>query len=140
MGKNRRTGGVEALAKVRVALDADICDGHLPPALPDRPAARSLRRHIERICSLFVVAALVVMLVVIGLDIITRRVIFRSEISDELGGYMLVSLRYQPPVCRGQRQLHHVELVQGRCLRAGAGFAGDFRSLSLAFCVLLLCS
>ena len=49
-----------------------------------RPIAESI---VERLCKYVCVAALVVMLAVIGLDIITRSLFnFSFEISDELGG------------------------------------------------------
>ena len=52
------------------------------------PSGRKLPETIvERFCKLACVAALVVMLIVIGTDILTRSLLnFSFEISDELGG------------------------------------------------------
>jgi len=109
---------------------------------PDRPAARVIGEGIiERICKFVCVAALVVMLVVIGLDIITRSLFnFSFEISDELGGYMLVVITFiSLPVCQVNDSFHHVELVQARLSpRWRAISRVIFDLLSLAFCVLLL--
>src|ERR1700691_6718545 len=71
---------------------------------------------VERVCKLACVAALLVMLVVIGVDIFTRSVFnFSFEISDELGGYMLVLITFLSlPVCQINDSFHHVELVQSR--------------------------
>ena len=106
------------------------------------PSARRLRESIiERACKLACVAALIVMLVVIGVDILTRSLFnFSFEISDELGGYMLVVITFVSlPVCQISDSFHHVELVQSRLSPfARAVSHVIFDLLSLTFCVLLL--
>jgi TRAP-type C4-dicarboxylate transport system permease small subunit len=106
------------------------------------PAARRLKESIvERACKLACVAALIVMLVVIGVDILTRSLFnFSFEISDELGGYMLVVITFVSlPVCQINDSFHHVELVQSRLSPfARAVSHVIFDLLSLTFCVLLL--
>jgi TRAP-type C4-dicarboxylate transport system permease small subunit len=106
------------------------------------PAAPRLKESIvERACKLACVAALVVMLVVIGADIVTRSLFnFSFEISDELGGYMLVVISFVSlPVCQISGSFHHVELVQSRLSPfARAVSHVIFDVLSLAFCALLL--
>jgi TRAP-type C4-dicarboxylate transport system permease small subunit len=106
------------------------------------PAARRLKESIvERACKLACVAALIVMLVVIGVDIVTRSLLnFSFEISDELGGYMLVVISFVSlPVCQISDSFHHVELVQSRLSPFGRAVSHViFDVLSLAFCVLLL--
>jgi len=85
-------------------------------------------------------AALVVMLVVIGTDIVTRSLFnFSFEISDELGGYMLVVMTFVSlPVCQITDSFHHVELVQSRLSPfARAVSHVIFDALSLVFCLLL---
>jgi TRAP-type transport system small permease protein len=105
------------------------------------PSAQRLHESVvERVCKLACVAALVVMLVVIGTDIFTRAVFnFSFEISDELGGYMLVLITFVSlPVCQIHDSFHHVALVQSRLsplVRAVSHVVFDL--LSLAFCVLL---
>jgi TRAP-type transport system small permease protein len=84
---------------------------------------------------------LVVMLGTIGIDIVTRSVFnFSFEISDELGGYMLVVITFVSlPVCQVNDSFHHVEFVQARLsARARAISRVIFDLLSLAFCGILL--
>jgi TRAP-type transport system small permease protein len=86
-------------------------------------------------------AALVVMLGAIGTDIVTRSVFnFSFEISDELGGYMLVVITFVSlPVCQVNDSFHHVEFVQARLsAHARAISRVIFDLLSLAFCGVLL--
>jgi TRAP-type transport system small permease protein len=108
----------------------------------DRPIARVIGESIlERLCKFGCVAAMVVMLVVIGLDILTRSLFnFSFEISDELGGYMLVTITFLSlPVCQVNDSFHHVEFVQQRLSpRAQAISHVIFDVLSMAFCTLLL--
>src|SRR5215469_5630293 len=87
-----------------------------------RPSAHGLKETIvERICRVACVAALIVMLVVIGVDIVTRSLLnFSFEISDELGGYMLVIMTFVSlSVCQVNDSFHHVELVQARLSARG---------------------
>ena len=112
------------------------------------PRASAVRRRegfretiVERVCKFACVAALVVMLVVIGIDIFTRSLFnFSFEISDELGGYMLVVITFVSlSVCQVNDSFHHVELVQSRLSPLGRAVSHViFDVLSLAFCVLLL--
>ena len=107
-----------------------------------RPAARRLKESIvERACRLACTGALIVMLVVIGVDILTRWLFnFSFEISDELGGYLLVAITFVSlPVCQINDSFHHVELVQSRLPPLGRAVSQIiFDLLSLAFCALLL--
>jgi TRAP-type C4-dicarboxylate transport system permease small subunit len=102
-------------------------------ALPEGP--------VERLCGFICMAALVVMLAVIGLDIATRGLLnFSFEISDELGGYMLVVITFVSlPVCQVNDSFHHVEFVQSRLSPRGRAISHViFDLLSLAFCAALL--
>ena len=82
---------------------------------------------VERICKYASEAALVAMLVVIGMDILTRYVFnFSFEIADEIGGYMLVVMTFVSlSVCQANNAFHQVELVQAR-------LAPRWRALSAA--------
>jgi TRAP-type C4-dicarboxylate transport system permease small subunit len=106
------------------------------------PSTPRLKESIvERACKLACVAALIVMPVVIGVDILTRSLFnFSFEISDELGGYMLVVITFVSlPVCQISGSFHHVELIQSRLSPfARAVSHVIFDGLSLTFCVLLL--
>jgi TRAP-type transport system small permease protein len=106
---------------------------------------RSLRAvpegPVERLCSFACMAALIVMLGVIGVDIITRAVLnFSFEVSDELGGYMLVVITFVSlPVCQANDSFHHVAFVQSRLSALGRAISDViFDLLSLAFCTALL--
>jgi TRAP-type transport system small permease protein len=119
----------------------------MPSIDPAHPAARpALPRRldetiVERLCKLACVVALVVMLVVIGVDIVTRSLLnFSFEISDELGGYMLVVITFVSlAVCQINDSFHHVELVQSRLSARGRAISRViFDVLSLAFCAVLL--
>ncbi len=109
---------------------------------PSRPAAQRLPESaVERLCKYACVAALVTMLLVIGTDILTRAVFnFSFEISDEIGGYMLVLITFVSlPVCQINDSFHHVELVQQRLSpRSRAVSRIIFDILSLSFGALLL--
>ncbi len=105
------------------------------------PVHRLDETIVERICRFACVAALVVMLLVIGTDILTRSLLnFSFEISDELGGYLLVVMAFVSlPVCQISGSFHRVELVQRRLSpfwRAVSHVIFDL--LSFAFCALLL--
>jgi TRAP-type C4-dicarboxylate transport system permease small subunit len=106
------------------------------------PSMRKLKESlVERACKLACVAALITMLIVIGVDILTRSLFnFSFEISDELGGYMLVVITFVSlPVCQINDSFHHVELVQSRLspfARAVSHIIFDL--LSFVFCALLL--
>jgi TRAP-type transport system small permease protein len=96
---------------------------------------------LERLCKLVCVVALVVMLAVVGLDIITRSLFnFSFEISDELGGYLLVVITFVSlPVCQVNDSFHHVVFVQSRLSPLGRAISRViFDTLSLLFCLLLL--
>jgi TRAP-type C4-dicarboxylate transport system permease small subunit len=96
---------------------------------------------VERACRVACFAALVVMLVVIGVDIVSRGLFnFSFEVSDELGGYMLVVISFLSlSICQINNSFHHVELVQSRLSPFGRAISRViFDLLSLAFCALLL--
>jgi TRAP-type C4-dicarboxylate transport system permease small subunit len=109
------------------------------------PAARLSRAvpegPVERLCNFACMAALVVMLTVIGVDIMTRALLdFSFEVSDELGGYMLVVVTFVSlPVCQVNDSFHHVEVVQSRLSARGRAISHlIFDLLSLAFAMALL--
>jgi len=110
-----------------------IAAAHLEPPIGEGP--------IERACKWICEAALVFMLLVIGIDIFTRYVLnFSFEIADELGGYMLVVMTFVSlSVCQVNNAFHQVELVQARLSpRRRALSAAIFDVLAFAFSCLLL--
>ena len=71
---------------------------------------------VEWTCKIASEAALIVMLVLVAVDIITRWLFnFSFEVSDEVGGYMLVVITFLSlPVCQVHGSFHQVELLQAR--------------------------
>jgi TRAP-type C4-dicarboxylate transport system permease small subunit len=85
----------------------------------ERRAGRALslpEGPVEWTCKIVSEAALVVMLVLVAVDIVTRWLFnFSFEVSDEVGGYMLVVITFLSlPVCQVHGSFHQVELVQAR--------------------------
>jgi TRAP-type C4-dicarboxylate transport system permease small subunit len=71
---------------------------------------------IEKACKLASSLALVVLLLSVGVDIVTRWAFnFSFEVSDELGGYMLVAIAFLSlSVSHINGAFHRVEFVQAR--------------------------
>jgi TRAP-type transport system small permease protein len=106
-----------------------------------RPLRAVPEGPVERLCNFACMVALVVMLGVIGVDIMTRALFnFSFEISDELGGYMLVVITFVSlPVCQVNDSFHHVEFVQSRLSAQGRAISQVvFDLLSLAFAMALV--
>ncbi len=85
--------------------------------------------------------AIVAMGLIVFSEIVTRNLFgFSFEVSDELGGYIIVGISFLSlPVCQVYRSYHHVQFVQARLsprLRALSHLAFDL--LSLLFCLILL--
>jgi TRAP-type C4-dicarboxylate transport system permease small subunit len=106
-----------------------------------KPAKQAIvETLVDRTCKRLCVGALIVMLVVIGTDILTRSLLsFSFEISDELGGYMLVLISFVSlSVCQVNDSFHHVEFVQARLSERGRVISRlIFDILSLGFALLL---
>ena len=77
-------------------------------ALPEGP--------VEWTCKVLCEAALIVMLVLIAVDIVSRWAFnFSFEVSDEVGGYMLVVITFLSlSACHVNGSFHEVEFVQAR--------------------------
>ncbi len=108
------------------------------------PSARRSRAlpesAVEWTCKAASEAALVVMLVLIAVDIVTRSLLnFSFEVSDEVGGYMLVVICFVSlSACQVNGSFHQVELVQARLSPRGRSISQlIFGILSLAACTLL---
>ena len=108
------------------------------------PAMRRLRTlpegPVEWTCKVLSEAALVVMLVLVAVDIVTRWVFnFSFEVSDEVGGYMLVVITFLSlSACHVSGSFHEVEFVQARLTpRARSLSQLIFGLLALLACGLL---
>ena len=80
------------------------------------------------------------MLVLTVVDIATRALFnFSFEVSDEVGGYMLVVITFLSlAVCHVNRSFHEVEFVQARLSERGRSISRVvFELIALAACVLI---
>jgi TRAP-type C4-dicarboxylate transport system permease small subunit len=113
--------------------------GNDPEALEDRfhPAPTWL----EKTCMVLCAVSIIVMGLVVITEIVTRNLFgFSFEVSEELGGYIIVGISFiSLPVCQVYRAYHHVQFVQTRLsprLQALSHLIFDI--LSLLFCLVLL--
>ena len=108
---------------------------------PDQRYARTLPEGpVEWTCKVASEAALVVMLVLIAVDIVTRWLFnFSFEASDEVGGYMLVVISFVSlSACHVHGSFHQVEFVQAWLSPRGRSLSQlIFGVVSLAACLLL---
>jgi len=96
---------------------------------------------IEKICKVLCAAAIVVMLVVIGEDILARTIWNTSlEISDEIGGYMLVAITFLGlAVVKAHDGFHRTDYLQSRLPpKAQVAFSILFDLLALGVALILL--
>jgi TRAP-type transport system small permease protein len=96
---------------------------------------------LERGCMVVCEIAIGVMAFVVIMEIITRNLFdFSFEMSEELGGYIIVGITFLSlPVCQVYRSYHHVQFIQSRLsprLRAMSHLLFDL--LSLGFCGVLI--
>src|SRR5215510_4397765 len=98
--------------------------GMMTASAPDR-ADQAPRRGVhapgivEQTCMLMSGLALVVLLVLVGVDVVTRWAFnFSFEVSDEVGAYMLVAITFLGlPVSHIHGAFHRVEFIQARLSR-----------------------
>jgi TRAP-type transport system small permease protein len=115
-----------------ISEGVEISDRRRPPTLPEGP--------VEWACKVASELALVVMLVLIAVDIVTRAVFnFSFEVSDEIGGFMLVVICFLSlSPCHVNGSFHQVEFVQAKLSpRVRSISQLLFGLLSLAACGLL---
>ena len=101
------------------------------------PAPTLLENGCMWICEIAILA----MGAIVILEIITRNLFnYSFEMSDELGGYIIVGITFMSlPVCQVYRSYHHVQFLQARLsprMQALSHFLFDL--LSLLFCVVLV--
>jgi TRAP-type transport system small permease protein len=105
---------------------------------PDRWTADEtlLERLCERLCEL----ALVVSVVMIVAEVIARALFhFSFEVTDEVGGYLLVAISFLSlPVSQVHHGFHHVEFVQARLSPRGRAWSRLIFDLVCMFCVGIL--
>ncbi len=100
------------------------------------PRKSWLERVPEILCQLI----LVLMIVLIGSEVFYRALTGASiEISDELGGYLLVAITFLAlPVCQVDHAFHRVEFVAARLSERGRAATDLFFDLLSFACVALL--
>jgi TRAP-type C4-dicarboxylate transport system permease small subunit len=96
---------------------------------------------LEKVCMWICEIAIVAMGAIVILEIVTRNLMgFSFEMSEELGGYIIVGIAFLSlPVCQVYRSYHHVQFIQARLsprLQALSHLLFDV--LSLLFCFVLL--
>ncbi|HEX3401401.1 MAG TPA: TRAP transporter small permease [Acetobacteraceae bacterium] len=117
------------------AADAEFPGEELEEAFHPEPTL------LERTCMVICEVAIGVMAFIVILEIVTRNLFnFSYEMSEELGGYIIVGITFLSlPVCQVYRAYHHVQFIQTRLsprLRALSHFIFD--ALSLVFCAVLM--
>jgi TRAP-type transport system small permease protein len=96
---------------------------------------------LEKVCMWICEIGIVAMGAIVILEIVTRNLFgFSYEMSEELGGYIIVGISFLSlPVCQVYRSYHHVQLIQTRLPpRIQALSHLLFDVLSLLFCMVLL--
>ncbi|WP_431855385.1 TRAP transporter small permease [Azospirillum sp.] len=101
------------------------------------PRKSAAERGAEWLCQ----AILIAMMVMIGAEVVARGVLNHSlEVTDELGGYLLVALTFLSfSVCQVDHAFHRVEFVQARLGERGRAWSElVFDTLSFGFALILL--
>jgi len=96
---------------------------------------------LERLCQVICGLGIVALAVIVLTEIVTRNLFnFSFQISDEVGGYIVVGLTFLAlPVCQARQAYHHVMFVQVRLSRRVREWLNlAFDLLSLAFCLMLI--
>ena len=109
---------------------------------PDAPFEhRNTEGVVEKTCKLLAALALMVLLVVVGVDIVTRWGFnFSYEVSDEVAAYMLVAIAFLSlPVSHINGAFHRVEFVQARLsMRWRLVSSLFFELVALIFCAIFV--
>ena len=101
------------------------------------PAPTLLEKSCMWLCEIGIVA----MGAIVILEVITRNLFgFSFEMSEEVGGYIIVGISFLSlPVCQVYRSYHHVQFIQSRLSpRMQALSHLLFDVMSLLFCAVLL--
>src|SRR4051794_25097862 len=103
---------------------------------PWTPDETLLERLCQRLCEL----ALVASVVMIGAEVIARGLFhFSFEVTDEVGGYLLVAISFLSlPVSQVHHGFHHVEFVQARLSPRGRAWSRLIFDSVCIFCVAIL--
>jgi TRAP-type C4-dicarboxylate transport system permease small subunit len=95
---------------------------------------------LERLCQRLCEIALVVSIVMIGAEVVSRALFhFSFQVTDEIGGYLLVAISFLSlPVAQVHHGFHHVEFVQARLSPSGRAWSRLFFDLLCLLCIAIL--
>jgi TRAP-type transport system small permease protein len=95
---------------------------------------------LEQICQRLCELALVASVVMIGAEVISRALFhFSFEVTDEVGGYLLVAVSFLSlPVSQVHHGFHHVEFVQARLSPRGRAWSRLIFDLTCLISVAIL--
>ena len=111
-----------------------------PPAVLQQFGGMQLG-PLERACQLACEISIVALAAIVLTEIVTRNLFnFSFQISDEVGGYIVIGLTFLAlPVCQARQSYHHVMFIQVRLPRRARELLNlGFDLLSLAFCAMLV--
>ena|SRR5690242_11086001 len=119
---------------------ASVAEGETIPSVDQHAGPHPGLGVIDRCCEILCGLALVTMIVLIGAEAIARNIFgFSLQITDEVGGYLLVAVSFLSlSIAQSSGAFHHVELVQanlGKRARLLSGVVFDL--LSLGACVIV---
>jgi len=95
---------------------------------------------VERLCHVLCAVALFAMVAIVGVEVVTRNLFdFSFQVSDELGGYIIVLISFLSLcVCHANGSYHHVEFLQARLTPGGRNVSHVlFGLMCLALCLVL---
>ncbi|HEX3862171.1 MAG TPA: TRAP transporter small permease [Stellaceae bacterium] len=94
----------------------------------------------ERLCARACALALVISVVMIAAEVISRAVFdFSFQVTDEIGGYLLVLVSFLSlPVAQVHQGFHHVEFIQARLTPRGRAISRLIFDLMCLFCAGIL--
>lgn len=119
---------------------ASAVEAGVAPPHDKEPASHPRLGLIDRWCEILCGVALVTMIVLIGAEAIARNIFgFSLQITDEVGGYLLVAVSFLSlSVAQSRSAFHHVELVQGKLGARGRLLSGlVFELMSLGACAII---
>jgi TRAP-type C4-dicarboxylate transport system permease small subunit len=118
-----------------------VNDPNSPASVAAEESRDGSEGPIERVCKLLCAAAIIVMLAVIGEDVLSRGIWNTSrELSDEIGGYMLIAVAFLGlAVVKTHNSFHRTDYFQSRLPhKAQVASRILFDLLALAVALILL--
>jgi TRAP-type C4-dicarboxylate transport system permease small subunit len=119
---------------------ASVAEGETIPSVDEDARPHPGLGFFDRCCEVLCGIALVTIIVKIGAEAIARNIFgFSLQITDEVGGYLLVAVSFLSlSIAQSSGAFHHVELIQtnlGKRARLLSGLVFDL--MSLGACVII---